>query len=301
MNTADQSINIKVIPIDQIAVINPRVRNKKVFRKIVESISKVGLKRPITVSRNNDKKEGTSKYNLICGQGRLEAVILLGQREIPAIINDASEEDGLVMSLVENLARRRHQPMELLKAIDELVKRGYSEKEIATKIGLSRKYVQMIRLLLDEGEERLLAAVESGHIPINVAIDIAETDEVGAQEALAQAYQDGHLRGKKLIVAKRLVVQRQRRGKAFRYGRSGSSPSSTGLSSAQLVRAYEQEAERQRMMIKKAEITQNRLLFIVEAIRQLIADENFVTLLRAENLTTMPRPLANLTATQNNQ
>ena len=47
-------------------------------------------------------------------------------------------------------------------------------------------------------------------------------------------------------------------------------------------------------MIKKAEITQNRLLFIVEAMRQLLADENFVTLLRAEGLATMPRPLADL-------
>ncbi len=47
-------------------------------------------------------------------------------------------------------------------------------------------------------------------------------------------------------------------------------------------------------MIKKAEITHNRLLFIAEAMRTLLADENFVTLLRAEKLTTMPRPLADL-------
>ena len=40
----------------------------------------------------------------------------------------------------------------------------------------------------------------------------------------------------------------------------------------------------------------NRLLFVVEAMRQLLADENFVTLLRAEGLATMPRPLAALVA-----
>jgi ParB family chromosome partitioning protein len=66
------------------------------------------------------------------------------------------------------------------------------------------------------------------------------------------------------------------------------------ISSEGLVRAYEREADRQRLMIKKAEITQNRLLFVVEAMRTLLADENFVTLLRAEDLVTMPRPLADL-------
>jgi len=206
MNSEKQQLEIKTIPVDQIAVINPRIRNKKVFRQIVESIARVGLKKPITVSRRKAPGDGGQIYNLVCGQGRLEAIISLGHHEIPAVISNVTEEDGLIMSLVENLARRQHQPLELLSGIGDLVKRGYSEKEIARKIGLSRKYVQMICLLLDDGEERLLAAVGSGHIPINVAIDIAETDEEGAQEALAQAYLDGHLRGKKLIVGITVTV-----------------------------------------------------------------------------------------------
>ena len=45
-------------------------------------------------------------------------------------------------------------------------------------------------------------------------------------------------------------------------------------------------------MIRRAEITRSRLLFIVEAMQLLMADENFVTLLRAEGMQTMPRPLA---------
>ncbi len=67
------------------------------------------------------------------------------------------------------------------------------------------------------------------------------------------------------------------------------------------VRAYEREADRQRLMIKKAEITQSRLLFVVEAMRTLLADENFVTLLRAEDLATMPRPLAELVSARDAQ
>jgi len=293
MTTKSDVAKIRIIPVDQIDVVNPRTRNQKIFQQIVDSISKVGLKRPITVFENEQRDHEAKKYKLICGQGRLEALVFLGQQKIPAIIKDTSDEDSLIMSLVENLARRRHQPLELLESIHELVRRGYSERDIADKIGLSRKYVQMIRLLLDEGEERLLSAVESGQIPISVAIDIAEADDGGVQEALAQAYQDGLLRGKKLLGAKRLVEQRRLRGRELQAS-GGQNKLRKRMSSSELVRAYEHEVEKQRLMIKKAEITQHRLLFIVEAIKQLSADENYLNLLRAEGLDTMPKPLANL-------
>ncbi len=288
-----ETITIKSVPVERIVVLNPRVRNKKQFRQIIDSISNVGLKKPITVSRNQNG-DGEASYQLVCGQGRLEAFIALGENEIPAIVVDVTEEDSLIMSLVENLARRQHRPLELLHDIGELGKRGYSEREIAAKTGLSYEYVHAIRHLLEEGEERLLAAVETGQIPVSVAIDIAEADEEGVQEALAQAYQEGLLRGKKLLTAKRLVEQRRRRGKAIRRGVPEVTRSR--MSSKALVRAYEKEADRQRLMIKRAEVTQNRLLFVVEAMRQLLADENFVTLLRAEGLATMPRTLADLIA-----
>jgi len=293
MTMEHETISIEMIPVDQISVINPRVRNKKTFRQIVDSISKVGLKKPITVSRY-ENADGEAPYKLVCGQGRLEAFILLGEYEIPTIVVDVSEEDSLIMSVVENLARRQHRPLELLQDIGELGKRGYSDKEIAAKTGLSHEYVHSMRHLIEEGEERLLTAVESGQIPVSVAIDIAEADEEGAQEALAQAYQEGLLRGKKLLIAKRLVEQRRRGGKAVHP--TGSGATRSRISSEALVRAYEREADRQRLMIKKAEVAQNRLLFVVEAMRQLLADENFVTLLRAEGLATMPRPLADLVA-----
>lgn len=59
------------------------------------------------------------------------------------------------------------------------------------------------------------------------------------------------------------------------------------------MRTYQREVERQKLVVKKAELTQQRLLFVVSALRQLLADENFVTLLRAEHLDTMPNYLAN--------
>jgi ParB family chromosome partitioning protein len=46
------------------------------------------------------------------------------------------------------------------------------------------------------------------------------------------------------------------------------------------------------MLIRKASFAQQKLLFIVGALRELLADENFVNLLRAEGLDTLPKYLA---------
>ena len=294
MTKYQETITVEMVPIDQITVINPRVRNQRVFQQIVDSISKVGLKRPITVSRHKNGHDG-SKYLLVCGQGRVEAFMSLGETEIPAIVVDVNEQESLVMSLVENIARRQHQPLELLHDIGQLAERGYTDTNIAGKIGLSIAYVQTIRQLLKSGEDRLLTALETGKIPLSIALVIATADDESVQEALAQAYQDGDLRGKKLLAAKRLIENRKRFGKALR-----THPMTNGrkrLTSKTLVRAYEKEAERQRIMIKKAEIVRNWLLFIGEAMRELLTDENFVTLLRAESMETMPRCLADLVET----
>ena len=56
----------------------------------------------------------------MCGQGRLEAYIAAGEKEIPAIIKMVSAEDAHIMSLVENIARRNNNALELLQSIKYL-------------------------------------------------------------------------------------------------------------------------------------------------------------------------------------
>lgn len=176
---------IRRIPVAAITVLNPRSRNRRVFQELVKSIANLGLKRPITVSARPG-----GGYDLICGQGRLEAYVALGQDEIPAVITEASEEDCFVMSLVENLARRQHRPLELVKEIGALKDRGYSTQEIATKTDFSPEYIWAICFLLDNGEERLITAVERGVIPHTVAMEIAKAGDRDVQEALAEAYME---------------------------------------------------------------------------------------------------------------
>jgi ParB family chromosome partitioning protein len=121
-------------------------------------------------------------------------------------------------------------------------------------------------------------------------MEIADSDDAGVQQALQNAYEGKLLRGRKLKAAKRLIEQRRRRGKGlqtdYRRREAGT------VSSAALFRTYQEDVAKKRLLIRKAEISRDRLIFVVQALLSLFSDENFVTLLRAEGLDTMPRNLA---------
>jgi ParB family transcriptional regulator, chromosome partitioning protein len=278
---------IKKIPISAITVLNPRARNKRVFNELVTSIANLGLKKPITVSRRN----GNGTFDLVCGQGRLEAFIVLGQQEIPAVVIEASPEDCFVMSLVENLARRHHSSLELIAEISSLKKRGYSINQIAEKIDFSPEYVQAICYLLDHGEERLLTAVEKGVIPHSIAMEIARAKDGDVQKALAEAYETGAIPGKQVLAIRKIIEQRNLTGKGL-HSLGKRYPQKKTITSGALIRAYRKETDRQKLIVKKAGLAQGRLIFVVNALRSLLNERMFVKLLRAESMHTLPRPLA---------
>ena len=250
---------VEMIPLDKIDIVNPRVRNAKVFKEIIENIAAIGLKRPITVARHGSSTE--FRYELVCGQGRMEAYRTLKQPTIPAIVIDATTQDCMVMSLVENLARRQHRAIDLLRDVEGLKRRGYDEIDIASKTGLTLEYVRGVVHLLETGEHRLLRAVEAGHLPVSVAVEIAESNDTDVQRVLHEAYERKLLRGTKLTAVKRLIAQRQRRGKG--QDKSGSRKP---LSVERLLRTYRDDAEKKRAMVRKADITKGRLVFVIEVV-----------------------------------
>jgi ParB family chromosome partitioning protein len=286
---------VQMIPVCQINVLNPRDRGRKKFLQITDNIARLGLKRPVTVARA-EPKDGEPRYNLVCGQGRLEAYRALGQEEIHAIIVEGSREELLLMSLAENLARRRHSTVELVREIRRMKDQGYTPADIARKTDLDVSYVRGLLQLLDRGEERLLQAVEKGQLPVSIAITIATADDRTVQRVLQEAYERNDLRGKALLRARRLIETRRARGKRPRGGtrKTGERPVST----EKLLKTFQDETVRQRLVVQKAKICETRLLFAVSALKQLFQDEHFVTLLRAEGLDSLPQYLAEQIASQ---
>ena len=130
---------VESIPISEIRIINPRTRNRLKWQLVVQSIATVGLKRPITVSRRLQSTSDGKRYDLVCGQGRMEAFVELGEMFIPAIVIEAPEQDRQLMSLVENIARRPASTHAILFEVRVLRERGHSSEQIARKLGRIRE------------------------------------------------------------------------------------------------------------------------------------------------------------------
>jgi ParB family chromosome partitioning protein len=278
---------VRIIPLGQIDILNPRVRDQKDFSAIIANISNVGLKKPITVTPRPDTDP--QRYYLVCGQGRIEAFISLEQKEIPAFVIDASEEECMIMSLVENIARRQQQPMELFQTIAELKSRGYSNVQIGKKIGMSDPYVGGFVHLLENGEEGLIRAVSNGNIPISVAMDIAGVEEKDAMKALQKGYESGQLRGTQFLKAKRIIAMRLRWGKKIRQVKGRKTTAK--ITSNTLVKTIQQEAERQRFLVRESQRAKRQILFVESAMKKLRSDIGFVNLLRAVKLDSIPEML----------
>ena len=284
---------IQMIPIDRIRVANPRVRDMKKFAKVVESIRNLGLKKPIRVSPRPRSGPDKSCYDLICGQGRMEAFQALGHAEIPAIVTKVSREDAMLMSLVENMARRNASPLDLVEEIERLKLMGHSNVAIGRKLDLSGSTVGDLLALKNAGEGRLLHEAINGSIPLGVAIDIAKVEGAEQQKEYIEAYRLNHLNQAAIRTIRRVMIQREAFGKKLgRKGGGGRCSSAEGL-----VATLKKESQRQRLLVRKTTLCESRLVFLVQAMRRLCDDEDFMTLLRAEKIDSMPKELSDLMAT----
>ncbi len=280
---------VVLIPVNEIYILNPRIRNQIIADEVRRNIRSVGLKRPITVTLSINSKTG-KKYDLVCGQGRLEAFIDAGETEIPAILVDADKERAHIMSLVENIARRNSNPLDLLNGIRHLKERGYDYVEIANKIGVGREWVRGLLNLLENGEERLVNAVEKGRVPLYIALKIAHEDESSVQLALTEAHETGQLNGKNIIAVQKLLDRRSHYGKKL----STTYHKKKQISSDEIVAIYERNIKNKKRLIVKADYLKQVLIYATAALNSLLVNEHFLNQLKAEGLNDIPRQLADM-------
>lgn len=280
---------IVLISIEDIYILNPRVRNQIIAEEIRQNILSIGLKRPITVTPRKDAKNGR-KYDLVCGQGRLEAYISAGETEIPCVVREVSEEDAHIMSLVENIARRNGNALELLQSIKYLKSQGYADDAIAAKTNLGKDYIRGIIRLLEQGEEYLVSAVEKGRIPLYQALNIASEDDTAVQRALAEAYESGVLTGKKLVDAQKIISRRKHYGKSL----SSSHREHTKVSAEDLIAAYEKGAKEKKRLLAQSNYIKEVLDYTSTALRQLLKDVHFTNQLKAVGMNEIPQHVTDL-------
>ncbi len=179
-------------------------------------------------------------------------------------------------------------PPSRTKLIHEIkrLRRSYSFREVAAKIGLSESSVKGLIALERTGDEELLGAAVNGTVPLDLALEIARDRPPETRRKLRQRHeaQNPH------VAQVGSVAQSVSRFKGGQVHASDSEPHG-GTMARQMIEAYQRESRRQKELIHKAKACEERLAFVVTAFNQLLACGSFVKLLETEALANMPQPL----------
>jgi len=176
------------IPLDQIDR-NPfqtRTHFDEVqLQELAQSISASGVVQPIVVRRLTN-----GRYQLITGERRWLASRKASKTTVPAIIRQASDEQTLEMTIVENLQRADLNPMEQAFAFHRLSQEFHlTQEHIAIRTGKERATVaNFLRLLrLPESVQKKVETGELtfGHARAILALDSPEAITSAAQKVLA--------------------------------------------------------------------------------------------------------------------
>ena len=274
-----EECNIRLIKVGKIRVINSRRREKKKYEEIKESIETLGLKTPIVVIMRKSA-EDDMEYDLVCGEGRLNAFRSAGAEEIPArVISAASREDVLLMGLVENIARRQANKIALIKEIKRLSKEGYSGREIARMVGKTEFYISNINKLIRKGRPEIVNAVVMEKIPLTTALKIVScSDDQEIQKEINDAYDNGSIKASDLkSIQKLLILRKKTDGKT--------------IDGSLLVAELKKRAKHHKDAIRKMQKCYVMLSFLKGAFEKMFSDEGFMALLECRGIQDIPSQL----------
>jgi len=157
--------------------------------ELTQSIAASGVVQPIVV-RPLSPPNGQVKYQLITGERRWLASRNAGKSTIPAIVRQASDEQTLEMTIVENLQRADLNPMEQARAYQRLSHDfKLTQEQMAQRTGKERasvaNFLRLLRL-----PEPIQHRVESGdlsfgHARTLLALESPESITLAAQKVLA--------------------------------------------------------------------------------------------------------------------
>lgn len=166
MNTPARS-TIRQVPVDLIRPGSFQARryfDPKALEDLAGSIRESGVVSPVVL---RSRAQG---YELLAGERRWRAAQVAGLHEIPAIVrDDLTDDEALVVGLIENLQRESLTPIETaagLKQLGELFR--LTHEQMGERIGKSREYVTNYLRLLNLVEP-VQALVNEGHLSMGHA------------------------------------------------------------------------------------------------------------------------------------
>lgn len=144
--------------------------NEETLRELASSIRKLGVIQPITV-----RKLDFNKYQLVTGERRFRASILIGLKTIPAYIRIANDQESLEMALVENIQRQDLDPIEIALSYQRLIEEiKVTQDELSDRVGKNRStianYLRLLKLdpIIQTGIRDGFISMGHGRALINV-------------------------------------------------------------------------------------------------------------------------------------
>lgn len=155
----------------QASPLNPRKTFDEVaLAELADSIAAQGLLQNLVV---REKEPGSDMYWIVAGERRFRALEILHREDryppslaggIPCRIIQATDDEHLALSLLENLQRQDVNPMEEANAFSRLIGMGWTTGAIAEKIGTTQRHVQQRVALTQRLAPEAQAALIEGKI-----------------------------------------------------------------------------------------------------------------------------------------
>lgn len=166
---------VKEIKLSEIAPspLNPRKTfNEEAIKELAQSIDQNGLIQAITIRKK--KGENGEKYEIVCGECRYRAHVLLGRETIESVIKELDDKQAFVVMAIENLQRTNIDPLEEAAALKHLYSKGeVSVKEISKLLGKSISFVAN-RIQLNNIIPDFVALMRDGTLNLNHLLEISK-------------------------------------------------------------------------------------------------------------------------------
>jgi ParB family chromosome partitioning protein len=143
------------------------------LKELAKSIQTYGVIQPIIVRKNEDY------YEIVAGERRYRACRLIGNKEMPAIVQEMDDEKVASIALIENLQRKDLNYFEEAIAYYILLKQfDLTQEEVAYKVGKSQSAIanklRLLKLPLEVRERIMVDRISERHARALLKVDNIE-------------------------------------------------------------------------------------------------------------------------------
>lgn len=156
------------------------------LNELAASIEEHGLIQPLVL------RKAEKGYEIVAGERRWRAARKIGIREIPCIVRELTDEENMLLAIIENMQREDLNPIEEAEGIRQMIDTyGLTQEEVSKSVGKSRPYIaNSLRLL--RLPETVRKYIEDGSLSTGHAKAIAAVSDEKKQIELAEvAIRDG--------------------------------------------------------------------------------------------------------------